>query len=222
LKILAIDTSTEYCSVALLDGEITSQEILAGQRHSELVLPMVKRLLDEAGLTLAQLDGIAFGAGPGSFTGLRIACGVAQGLAFGAGLPVIGICTLEALAHEAGGRSVIAALDARMSEIYHAAYEKTAAGWRSVSEPTLCQPGNAPLVQGTEWTACGSGFDLYNQVLLDRYHGQVRHVVPCLRPHARAVVELAAPRFATGLGIDPAAAAPLYIRNKVALKEKER
>jgi tRNA threonylcarbamoyladenosine biosynthesis protein TsaB len=222
LKILAIDTSTEYCSVALLDGEITSQEILAGQRHSELVLPMVKRILDEAGLTLAQLDGIGFGAGPGSFTGLRIACGVAQGLAFGAGLPVIGICTLEALAHEAGGGFVIAALDARMSEIYHAAYEKTAAGWRSISEPVLCQPASAPLLQGTEWTGCGSGFDLYDQVLLDRYHGQIHDIVRGLRPHARAMVELAAPRFARGLGIDPAAAAPLYIRNKVALKEKER
>jgi tRNA threonylcarbamoyladenosine biosynthesis protein TsaB len=222
LKILAIDTSTEYCSVALLDGEIASQELLAGQRHSELVLPMVKRLLNEAGLTLAQLGGIAFGAGPGSFTGLRIACGVVQGLAFGVGLPVMGICTLEALAHEAGGKSVIAVLDARMSEIYHAAYEKTAAGWRSVSEPALCQPGNAPLVQGTEWTGCGSGFDLYGKVLLDRYPGQVRHVVPGLRPHARAMVELAAPRFAAGLGIDPADAAPLYVRNKVALKEKER
>ena len=222
MKILAIDTSTEYCSVALLDGEITSEEILAGQRHSELVLPMIKRMLDEAGLTLAQLDGISFGAGPGSFTGLRIACGVAQGLAFGAGLPVIGICTLEALAQEAGGTAVIAALDARMSEIYHAAYEKTGAGWRSVSEPSLCQPANAPPISGTEWMGCGSGFDLYDQVLLDRYHGQVRHVVRSLRPHARAMVELAVPRFAMGLGTDPAAAAPLYIRNKVALKENER
>jgi tRNA threonylcarbamoyladenosine biosynthesis protein TsaB len=222
LKILAIDTSTEYCSVALLDGEITSQGTLAGQRHSELVLPMVKRILNEAGLALTQLDGIAFGAGPGSFTGLRIACGVAQGLAFGAGLPVIGICTLEALAHEAGGRSVIAALDARMSEIYHAAYQKTAAGWQSISEPALCLPVDAPLVQGNDWTGCGSGFDLYDKVLLDRYLGQVRHVVRGQRPNARAMVELAAPRFTTGLGVDPAIATPLYIRNKVAVKEKER
>ncbi|MGH8841670.1 MAG: tRNA (adenosine(37)-N6)-threonylcarbamoyltransferase complex dimerization subunit type 1 TsaB [Advenella sp.] len=97
MKILAFDTSTEYCSIALLlDGELLSREVLAERRHSELILPMLQRMLEEAGLTLTQLDGIAFGAGPGSFTGLRIACGVAQGLAFGAGLPVAGICTLEA------------------------------------------------------------------------------------------------------------------------------
>ncbi len=124
LKILAFDTSTEYCSVALfLDGAIKSREVLAGQRHSELILPMVRQGLAEGGLALTQLDGIAFGAGPGSFTGLRIACGIAQGLAFGADLPVLGVCTLEALAQEAGGGRVIAALDARMSQIYHAAYE---------------------------------------------------------------------------------------------------
>jgi tRNA threonylcarbamoyladenosine biosynthesis protein TsaB len=222
LKILAIDTSTEYCSVALLHGEITCQEILAGQRHSELILPMVKQILNEAGLPLVQLDGIAFGAGPGSFTGLRIACGVAQGLALGAGLPVTGICTLEALAQEAGAGFVIAALDARMSEIYHAAYEKTAEGWQLISEPALCVPGIAPLVQGIEWTGCGSGFDLYDEALRARYHGHLQDVLRGLRPNAQAMVELAAPRFAAGLGIDPAAAAPLYVRNKVALKEKER
>lgn len=222
MKILAIDTSTEYCSVALLEGEITFQEILAGQRHSELILPMVKRILSGAGLTLAQLDGIAFGAGPGSFTGLRIACGVAQGLALGTGLPVIGICTLEALAQETGSSFVLAALDARMREIYHAAYEKTAEGWKSISEPALCLPGTAPLVQGIEWTGCGSGFDLYDEALRAHYEGQLRDVLRGLRPNARAMVELAAPRFAAGLGVDPAAAAPFYVRNKVALKEKER
>lgn len=113
LKILAFDTSTEYCSIALLlDGELLSREVLAERRHSELLLPMLQRVLEETGLTLTQLDGIAFGAGPGSFTGLRIACGVAQGLAFGADLPVTGICTLEALAQEAGDGNMITALDA--------------------------------------------------------------------------------------------------------------
>ena len=147
LKVLALDTSTEYCSVALFaDGAITSHEVLAGQQHSEFILPMVRQALAEGELSLAQLDGIAFGAGPGSFTGLRIACGVAQGLAFGACLPVAGICTLEALAQEAGGGSIIAALDARMSQIYHAAYEKGSNGWQPVTEPALCFPQDAPLV----------------------------------------------------------------------------
>ncbi|MDQ3186690.1 MAG: tRNA (adenosine(37)-N6)-threonylcarbamoyltransferase complex dimerization subunit type 1 TsaB, partial [Pseudomonadota bacterium] len=165
---------------------------------------------------------IAYGAGPGSFTGLRIACGVAQGLAFGAGLPVAGICTLEALAQEAGGGKVIAALDARMNEIYHAAYTKTVDGWLPASEPTLCLPQHAPLVPGCNWTGCGSGFAIYEEALRTRYNGCVSHIVGKLRPHARAIVQLAAPRFSKGLGLDPAEAAPLYIRNKVALKEKER
>lgn len=223
LKILALDTSTEYCSIALLlDGEVLSREVLAERRHSELILPMLQRVLEETGLTLAQLDGIAFGAGPGSFTGLRIACGVTQGLAFGAELPVMGICTLEALAQEAGDGNVITALDARMNEIYHAVYTKSAEGWRTVSEPTLCFPQHAPLVPGCDWTGCGSGFSMYDKALLTRYDGSVSHFIGGLRPRARAIVQLAAPRFAKGLGIDPADAVPLYIRNKVALKERER
>lgn len=205
-----------------MDGEVLSREVLAERRHSELILPMLQRVLEETGLTLAQLDGIAFGAGPGSFTGLRIACGVAQGLALGADLPVTGICTLEALAHEAGGGNVITALDARMNEIYHAAYTKAVDGWQTVSEPTLCLPQYAPLVPGCKWTGCGSGFSMYDEVLRTRYDGSVGHIISGLRPRARGIVQLAAPRFARGLGIDPADAAPLYIRNKVALKERER
>ena len=226
MKILALDTSTETCSLALwLEGEVLSRGIVAGQRHSELLLPMLDEMLAEAGLTLAQLDGIAFGAGPGSFTGLRIACGVAQGLALGANLPVIGICTLEALAQAAGDSSVVAALDARMGEIYHAAYKKSAmsdSGWQPVCEPTLCLPQHAPQVPGDNWAGCGSGFDLYGEALRSRYHGRISHIDPGLIPHAREMVQLAAPRLAKGLGIDPADAAPLYIRNKVALKESER
>jgi tRNA threonylcarbamoyladenosine biosynthesis protein TsaB len=223
LKVLALDTSTEYCSVALFaDGAITSHEVLAGQRHSEFILPMVRQALAEGGLSLTQLDGIAFGAGPGSFTGLRIACGVAQGLAFGASLPVAGICTLEALAQEAGGASIIAALDARMSQIYHATYEKGGDGWQPVTEPALCFPQAAPLVPAGNWIGCGSGFDMYDQVLSTRYEKSIQRIVSGLRPHARSIAQLALPRFARGEGMDPANAMPLYIRNKVALKEKER
>lgn len=223
MKILALDTSTEYCSLALwLDGEILSREVLAGQRHSELILPLLQEMLAEAGLMLAQLDGIAFGAGPGSFTGLRIACGVAQGLAFGADLPLVGICTLEALAQQTGDGSVIAALDARMGEIYHAAYTKSADGWQAASEPSLCLPQQAPLLPGNNWTGCGSGFAKYDAALRSRYHGCVGRIAGNLSPRAREMAQLAAPGFATGLGVDPADAAPLYIRNKVALKESER
>src|SRR5208282_3173837 len=125
MRILALDASTDVCAVALGDGvSWTGRAESAGQRHSELLLPMVRELLSEARLELADLHGIAFGAGPGSFTGLRIACGVAQGLALGANLPVIGVATLEAMAESARSRRgcarVIAALDARMHEVYFA------------------------------------------------------------------------------------------------------
>ena len=191
---------------------------------------MLDELLGAAGLTLTQLDGIAFGAGPGSFTGLRIACGVAQGLALGANLPVLGIGTLEALAQTqtqttARDSKVIAALDARMGEIYHAAYAHSAQsteGWEMVCAPTLCLPQQAPQLSGDGWVGCGSGFDKYGEVLGKRYHEHISRIDVGVCPHAREMAQLAAPRFAKGLGIDPADAAPLYIRNKVALKENER
>src|SRR5712675_2893016 len=130
MRFAAIETSGDWCSVALWrDGEIASLERRAPNRHSELALPLLEKLLGEAGLTASQLEGVAFGAGPGSFTGLRIACGVAQGLAFGAGLPVVPVGTLAALAQEAGGPRVMACLDARMGEIYHAVYRREGGNW---------------------------------------------------------------------------------------------
>src|SRR5580765_6213421 len=137
MRILVIDASTEICAVALGDGAAWDERAqVAGHRHSELLLPMIRGLLDDHGATLARLDGIAFGAGPGSFTGLRIACGIAQGLALGAGLPVLGVSTLEALAETARQRHassrVIAALDARAQEVYVAAYRHDGERWHEV------------------------------------------------------------------------------------------
>lgn len=223
MKILALDTSTELCSVALwLDGETRMREDLAGQRHSEMVLSMVQELLAEAGLNLNALDGISFGEGPGSFTGLRIGCGVAQGLAFGADLPVAGICTLMALAEKSGASRVIACLDARMGEIYHAIYEKVDGGWGVTSAPGLGLPQDAPDVAGEQWTGCGNGFAAYGEVLRARYAGQLEAVMPEMLPHALEIAKLGAMQFKRGLGRDAAEAAPLYIRNKVALKTSER
>jgi len=124
----------------LIDSALTYREVHAGQTHSQLLLPMCQDLLAEAGLGLAQLDGIAFGAGPGSFTGLRIACAVAQGLAFGADVPVLGVGTLLALAEASGAARVIACLDARMGEVYHAAYRREVGDWMTESGPQLCAP----------------------------------------------------------------------------------
>lgn len=224
MKILALETSTEFCSVALyLGGKILHKEILADRRHSEILLPMVQEILAEAELSLTQIDGIAFGAGPGSFTGLRIACGVAQGLAYAANLPITGISTLEAMAQKTGEQRIIVALDARMGEIYHAAYQKLMDNhWQTVSPPILCSPRHAPSLMGSGWNGSGSGFDVYNKELLTLYSKNIRQIHYGLHPHAREIAQLAIPKFTDETNTDPANATPVYIRNKVALKENER
>lgn len=223
MKILAIDTSTEHCSIALsLNEQIISKDILAGQRHSELLLPMLHEMLLENDLTLSQLNGIAFGAGPGSFTGLRIACGVAQGLAFASELPIIGISTLEALAQKSGCHKVITTLDARMGEIYHAAYIKTAEHWKTVSEPTVCLPENAPILPGDNWVGCGSGFDVYQKELSHLYDKQLLDIQFGFYPHASEITQIALTKFIDGYNLQAMDVTPIYIRNKIALKESER
>lgn len=223
MRILALETSTEYCSVALWqDGNCTSRSELAGQKHSELLIDMLDDLLREAGTGLAQLGGIAFGAGPGSFTGVRIACGTAQGLALGADLPVAGVSTLLALAQASGHDKVIAALDARMGEIYHAAYQKQSGAWVAVCEPALCRPQLAPAVEGAGWFGAGSGFKMHEAALGNCYDGQLTGMDSLAIPQASAIAELAAEQFAAGKGVDAALAAPVYLRDKVALKTCER
>jgi tRNA threonylcarbamoyladenosine biosynthesis protein TsaB len=225
VQILALETSTELCSAALWrDGEVLAREALAGQRHSELLLPMIDALLAEAGLKLTALDGIAFGAGPGSFTGLRIACGVTQGLAFGAGLPVTGVSTLEALAEGADPTvsHALCCFDARLGEIFHAAYVREAAGWREVSPPVLATPAIAPAVTGEHWTGLGSGFATHGAALAQHYGAQLAATRPDVLPHARAVATLGARAFARGEGVAAERALPLYVRDKVALTVAER
>lgn len=226
MQILAIDTSTEFLSLALwLDGRVLSRDIHAGQTHSQQILPTLRALLDEAKIELTALDGIAFGAGPGSFTGLRIACGVAQGLAFGANLPVVGVSTLQALAQQSGAEKVIACLDARMGEIYHAAYQKQNGDWLEVSAPALFKPEDAPKLTGNDWVGVGTGWLVYPDVLQTVYCEQLREM-PALdhhsHPTATSVAELALPTFEAGLARPAHEAAPIYIRNKVALKMSER
>ncbi len=223
MKILALDTSSEYCSVALWsDGEIDARETHAGQRHSELLLGMVHELLSRHRLRVGQLDGIAFGEGPGSFTGLRIGCGVTQGLALATGIPVVGVGTLLAMAEATDAAHVVCCLDARMHEIYHAAYEKSDKGWTVMHPPGLCEPAAAPLVPEGRWFGGGNGFAVYREALLQRYEGKLSRVDAGLHPRAREIVRLAVPQFEHGKGIDAALAAPLYIRDKVALKTDER
>ncbi len=223
MNFLALDTSTQWCSAALrLGGRVLAREDDAGQRHSELIVPMIDSLLREAGATLRDMQAIAFGAGPGSFTGVRIACGVAQGLAFGAGLPVMPVCTLAALAHGSGSARAIVAMDARIGEIYHACYQREGDAWHAVHEPGLWHAHDAPLVKGTGWTGCGSAFDVYEAALRARYGESLARVVNGAYPHARDIADLGAASFRAGGAIAPDQAAPLYVRDKVAMTIDER
>jgi len=217
LKILALET------VALWrDAGIDDREILAGQRQSGLLLDLVHVLLASCGTGLRDMDGIAFGAGPGSFTGIRVACGVAQGLALGIGKPVVGVNTLQALAEAAGAQRVVCCVDARMSEVYQAAYEKQDDEWRTVQEAGVYAPGAVPLLPGIGWLGCGSGFAVYRDALCARYGAAVGRIDDTLHARAREVAILAAPVFARDGGQSAELAAPLYVRDKVALMTHER
>jgi tRNA threonylcarbamoyladenosine biosynthesis protein TsaB len=223
MKLLALDTSTEYLSLALwLDGEIIDRDQLAGQAHSQMVLPMLGEMLEASGLTLSEFDGIAFGEGPGSFTGLRIGCGIVQGLAFGAELPAVGVSTLLALAQQSDAERVIACLDARMGEVYHAAYMRNGSDWLMIHEPSLYLPHDVPVVSGEGWYGIGSGWASYEGTLKPRYALQISGFNKQAFPHARDIAILAAKRFAQGEAKPASEIAPVYIRNKVALKMSER
>jgi len=227
MNLLAIDTSTDFCSVAASRGSaLFSRHERAGQRQAETVLGMVNEVLIEARIELAQIQGIAYGAGPGSFTGLRIAAGVAQGLALARGIGVIGVGSLLALSEEAGkdaaGGRMIACLDAHMGEVYHAAYRRAGAGWEEVSAPGLYRPEAVPVAPGQDWTGCGDGFAAYRERLAARLGECVAAIRPEATPSARAVLKLAIPRFAAGEAKDAATAVPVYLRDKVALKTSER
>jgi tRNA threonylcarbamoyladenosine biosynthesis protein TsaB len=226
--IIAIETSSELASAALVRGDrIVAREASGVQTHSQSVLPMVQELLREAGITLAQCDGVAFGAGPGSFTGVRTACGVAQGLAFGADLPVIPVVTLLAMAqacrealgasNTSGNSDVLAVLDARMEEVYWAQY-RFDNGWQTVIEPTLSAAA-AVAPQG-KVVACGNGLAAYPAAFRDLpLVGDTR---PAVMPHAVQVAQLARVAFGQGKTVAARDAQPLYLRNKVALTTVER
>jgi tRNA threonylcarbamoyladenosine biosynthesis protein TsaB len=231
MNLLAIDTSTDFCSVAASRGAaLVSRHEPASRRQAERILDMVGEVLAEARLEIAQIHGIAYGAGPGSFTGLRIAAGVAQGLALARGIGVVGVGTLLALAEEAAeqtaggaaGSRIVACLDAHMGEVYHAAYRRDGAGWEEVSAPGLYKPEAVPLAPGRDWLGCGDGFAAYRERLGARLGESISAIRSGTTPTARAVLKLAIPRFAAGDAKDAAEAVPVYLRDKVALKTSER
>src|SRR5260370_1070925 len=163
--------------------------------------PGVDAVLAEAGLEIAQIEGIAYGAGPGSFTGLRIAAGVTQGLALARRVGVVGVGTLLAIAEEAAGERIISCLDAHMGEVYHAAYRRAGARWEEVSAPGLYKPEAVPVAPGAGWTGCGDGFAAYRERLAARLRGCVSAIRSGTGPTARAVLRLALPPFAAGRAV---------------------
>jgi tRNA threonylcarbamoyladenosine biosynthesis protein TsaB len=222
LNLLAVETSTELCSVALLrGGELFVEEALAQNRHSEMLVPMMRRVLARARLAPAQMDAFGFGQGPGSFTGIRIACGIVQGLAFAANRPVVPVPSLLALAEQSNESRVIAALDARMGEAYLAAYARNGDEWDEVIAPRLADGASLPALPGRRWAATGSGFDRHAW-LRDAYRDAIEMRFEGDLPRAGAVARIASRRFARGGGIAAADAAPLYLRDKVALTTEER
>jgi tRNA threonylcarbamoyladenosine biosynthesis protein TsaB len=236
MNLLAIEAATDVLSVAVLAGDREHERtIAAGQRHAELVLGVIDGLLERAGLAVRDLDAVAYGAGPGSFTGLRIACGVAQGIAAARGIPMLGIGTLASMAAGVGAARVIACLDARMGEVYHAAYEQAGdarmtspsgespfSDLREVIPPGLYRPDAVPLPPGEGWIGCGPGFAVHGAALARRLGPSLHAIRADVMPSAGAVARLARPRLAAGEGVDPALAAPLYLRDRVALKTRER
>ena len=225
MKILAIETATEACSAALLiDDEIDLRYEIKPRGHSELILGMMDQLLAEAGLKANQLDAMAFGRGPGSFTGVRIATGVIQGAAFAADVPVVPVSTLAALAQRAyrekGEPNLLPAYDARMGELYWAAYR---VGDNELVKQVLpeqvasAEQVRLPLDQ--EWYGVGSGWGCYGARLGERLGDALLGYKAEVYCSARDVVRLAAEDFRAGLAVPPEQALPVYLRNEVAQKK---
>jgi tRNA threonylcarbamoyladenosine biosynthesis protein TsaB len=228
-KILAIETATEACSVALsCNGKLHQRFEHQPQQQASLILPMIDAVLAEAGLRTADLDALAFSCGPGSFTGLRIAAAVTQGIAVATGLPVVPVSTLAAIAQgiyiEYGQRAVLTAVDARMQEIYWACYRLAADGLMQVmGEEIVTPPAAVPLpVAGTEWVGAGSGWRAYPDVLTARLQPQPAAVYAEFWPQAAHMLPLADMLFSRGVTLDAAAVAPVYIRNQVAQTKAAR
>ena len=224
-KLLSIETSAESCSVALSVFDNTREKFEHAPRlHAELILPMVHSLLGEAELTLGQLDCIAFGRGPGSFTSLRIGIGVVQGLAWGADLPVVPVSSLAALAQAAVDRGlssgvcrVCVAVDARMQEVYTANFDADAHGFVIPSgEELVCPPGDVCIVEAAGVCAAGNGFEIYPE--LEKLAGELGQRIPDCWPRAGAVGRLAARWLEHNKPLPAEQAQPVYIRNQVAIK----
>jgi len=228
MKILALDTSSEACSAALLiDNELISRFEIAPQKHSQLILPMCDSLIKEADINLNQLDIIAFGQGPGSFTGLRIAAGVTQGIAFGSDLPVVGISTLAAISYailsKTNNSLILACIDARMQEIYFGLYQKTEThSVQLINKEIVTKAENIQNTKAGNYVAVGSGWKEYEDELTDVFkHCNIQATFSDVLPNATDIAMLAKTHLELGKpSLQAEHAQPVYLRNNVAKKPK--
>jgi len=222
-RLLAIEAATPACSAALsVDGEVLERYALAPRQHAALMLPMIESLLLEAGLKVPQLDAIAFGRGPGSFTGVRIAASMVQGIAFAADLPVVPVSTLAALAlggmRESGIPRVMAVMDARKAEVYWGCYVNTGNDVMTLQgSECVCAPDAVPESGQDDWVGVGGGWSAYGEQLMQRLGERVVRLMPDLEPRAADVARLAVHDFHQGVSVRPEEAVPVYLRNNVAV-----
>ncbi len=223
MKFLALDTATEACSAALyFDGVITERYEVAPREHARLILPMAEALLSDAGLTPGELDAIAFGCGPGAFTGVRIAASVVQGIAFAANLPVVAVSDMAAVAlaaaREHNTARTLVCFDARMREVYWSLYEtQTASSSVLLQGPERLGAPDDVSASGAVFGA-GSGWSAY-PVLQEHFESQLVGLDATLLPHAADIARLAAPRVERGDTVPAEQALPVYLRDEVAWKK---
>lgn len=221
MKLLAIETATEACSAAIsIDGEIEQRFKVAPREHGSLILGMIDELMAQAQLTVSQLDAVAFGRGPGSFIGVRIAAGVTQGIAFGGDLPVVPVSTLATIAQGTEHDRLLVAIDARMDEVYWGQYVRSPqTGMVSAqAEEILLPPHQVEAVQPEEpWVGVGTGWQTYRDILLQRLPF-VRHIDANHLPMAKFTALLAAQLYQRGQVVSAEEALPVYLRDRVAEK----
>ena len=227
MNLLAFETATEACSVALwMDGRVLERFDLAPRRHAELALPWADDLLAQAGVARAQLDAIAIGRGPGAFTGVRLAVAIGQGIALALDRPMVAVSTLAALALQAPGPRVLAAIDARMGEVYTARFELRDGDAVALDAEQVLPPDQVEAVgEGGAWHGVGTGFAAADGLLARSLGPSLTTVDPAALPHAGDVARLAALAYARGEAMAPERVEPAYLRNNVALtleQQKQR
>jgi tRNA threonylcarbamoyladenosine biosynthesis protein TsaB len=220
MKLLAFETATEACSVALyVDGQVRERFEIAPRRHAELSLPWAEELLADAGIARSQLDAIALGRGPGAFTGVRLAIAIAQGIALALDRPLVPVSTLQVLALRApaGADQVLSSIDARMGEVYAARQVRVDGQWQLQGEEIVCAPEAVVLPEGSRWFGVGTGFGAADGLLATRLADQLDGVDAQALPRASDLLTLAVPAFARGEVVAPERVEPAYLRNNVAL-----